>query len=478
MPSQMFADAQFDELQNSPLGYPPDEMPSSVGNEVGGNPLRTKRCVLVGTLTAAFALIVFLLTGEKALSAGLLGSALLILSLYHTPFALMVLYVLLPLEATMPLSPTFSVSKAMGILVLVSFAFARLGGWKVVFPAPFKAMLALAALAAISIVWALSAAWAAWGLLTLLLQLGLILILVNTIRSQADLRMMMWALVVGGTIASFFLVSGVAAHETGPKGLGRVAFTEEEGASLNSIAANLVICFIAVVYHFLDGRLLRKVLMLSIVPLLLLAILKTQARTALGTAFLAPLVAFVFAATGRKRLTYGMAAIALSCLGYGVVHVALNTNILPVAAQERFRDTQYDLKESGRAEMWNNGIGFFLQRPVQGWGWKNFHVRSGGGKIASAHNNIVSLAAELGVLGLGVCATIYLLLLIGILRVPDVPLRWLGLAFVVATLSLGLTMTTYFQKNFWYALGFAIVVTTMPRSGTLAAGSHQKTWVS
>lgn len=471
MPNEMLADTGFGGRQTPPVNYSVDDMPGRIVDSADGQTLRTKRCLKVFVVAGVIALVVFLLTGEEVIAAALLGSVVLVLSLVDTTFALAVLYFLLPLESAMMISPTFSPSKAMGIVVFVSFVVTSLGRRKLVFPAPFKAMLALAVLATLSIGWALSSLMAALGVMTLLLHLGLILILVNTVRTQAVFRIMMWALVVGGALAALLIVTGVATHTSSHEAFSRTSFGGEEGSGPNALAACLVLCFMAVIYQFLDGGAFRKVLMLLLVPLLLLAVLKTQARAALGTAFLAPLVAFVFAATGRKRLTYGIAAIALSCVGYGLIHVALSTDILPRAAKERFRDSRHNIGESGRTYMWRAGIKYLKERPIHGWGWKNFHIRSGGGKLAAAHNNLISLAAELGMLGTGICVAIYLLLVLGILRTSYVPLRWLGLAFIVSSLATGFTMTTYFQKHFWYAIGFAMVIATLERRNKLAVGS-------
>ena len=66
---------------------------------------------------------VYWLTGDKKVAAGICGAVGVLLTLWHTPFGLFILFVLLALENAILLSSTFTVSKVMGIVILISFVF-------------------------------------------------------------------------------------------------------------------------------------------------------------------------------------------------------------------------------------------------------------------------------------------------------------------------------------------------------------------
>lgn len=137
---------------------------------------------------------------------------------------------------------------------------------------------------------------------------------------------------------------------------------------------------------------------LAVVPVLLVALLKTGSRggiIALGVLFL-----FAFATgDGRRRKQFLLLA-AVFAIAFSIVPhddlVQRFTNVFGTG-------TDYNLdSRDGRLEIWKRGIGMMLNNPLLGVGVATYEVADGvtAGSWHTAHNAYIQVGAELGVVGL------------------------------------------------------------------------------
>jgi len=250
---------------------------------------------------------------------------------------------------------------------------------------------------------------------------------------------------------------GQVSYASGGEKMGRVILAE--GTSPNILGNSILMGFFAGFYFFNEKSKFNKFIFLIAGPLMLYAILNTQNRTALGNAVIAPIVAFLVSAKGKYLIRNIFGIIGIGFLGYGLIWVALNTDLLSDYAKQRLLATENNLEESGRVGVWKTGLEFLAERPVYGWGWKNFPEKFPVSQksLTSAHNNIVAVAGELGLIGLVMLLSIYFVIFKQIFKIPRPPIRWMAVVFVMFTLIAGMTETTIIQKGFWYSIGFALL---------------------
>jgi len=416
---------------------------------------RTFKCLLVLFIALSIAALIYFFLHSRMYALGVLGVAVLGLSFYHTPFAFMFLFFFFPLESAYSFSQIGLGSRIIGLIIVVSYLVTRFRG-KLIISKSFIPIFIFNLFAILSIIWAVNPSASIEGIKSLTLNVIMIFILVNTIKDLKQMRMLLWAILIGGIISSVMIVQVQASFAQGGEKLGRVILAD--GTSPNVLGNSILISFLAGFYLFNEKGIFNKIIFILTGPLMLYAILNTQNRTALGTAVLAPLVAFLMSARG-KYLIKNILGILLVCMaGYGLFYVALNTDVLSEMAKARLRSSENDLSQSGRVDQWKTGLEFLSQRPINGWGWKNFSEKFPLHKtVRSAHNNIVAIAGELGVIGLLIWISIYLVILTQTFKLSHPPLRWLAIAFLVYTLITGITSTTIITKGYWYAVGFALL---------------------
>jgi len=245
--------------------------------------------------------------------------------------------------------------------------------------------------------------------------------------------------------------------------MGRAVLGEEFNP--NVLGNVIVFGMLAGLYVFFSGRLVSKLLVLAAGVIMLIAVVMTQSRSAMGSLVLAPLSAFILCARKGQRLKYLGGVVLIFLVGYGMVQMALKTNMMTERGKQRMMQSRYDIRESGRLNMWYAGWEMIKERPVWGWGLKNFGPRFGlQHHIYSAHNNIIEFTAELGLIGALLAAIIHISLYKYVRKSPFPLLEWLAVTFLFYTFYCGLTHTLYFFKDFWYALGFAMLIGKLSHS--------------
>lgn len=202
-----------------------------------------------------------------------------------------------------------------------------------------------------------------------------------------------------------------------------------------------------------------------------------------------PALLIYLAASAGTFFTYSRASYIALLVGSGIVilfkHkryllpaifvVMLLPSILPSSVMER-AGTSGDDSAEARKEYWKNGIGLMLTHPV-GVGWRGYSKNeiARGQRIKDPHSMYVLVAAEQGVVGIGLF--VFLLVATGreivkaIKRAKTPFSQGLGvgmfgalIAFAINCLFGSRMVWFYSVQHFWLLLGILMVITRVPES--------------
>jgi O-antigen ligase len=190
---------------------------------------------------------------------------------------------------------------------------------------------------------------------------------------------------------------------------------------------------------------------LAFIPAALFGITLTASRSSMACGLLA--VGYMALSLGGARhgarllLFGGVAALAI----YG-------GSFIPRDSVERLEDTSVELSDgdwNGRLPTWNEALRMIAERPFLGVGVSAFHsgaVESG----AAPHNLVLSILAELGLVGFLIFAGILLACGLLALRQPR-PQAWFWLTMLVSWLANALVHNFEDKKMTWLLFGLIAV---------------------
>lgn len=163
-----------------------------------------------------------------------------------------------------------------------------------------------------------------------------------------------------------------------------------------------------------DGR-IRRIMHAAAAVAMIVSILLTQSRGGFLAMLIVPVQIIAVMTAQRPRSKAGSPFKGISRPKLIVVTVLVGISALaiwqeiPDSAQSRIltvfstkKDYNLDLSDrTGRLSIWDRGIGAILDRPI-GYGIGTFPTVDGmrGGRYKAAHNSLIEVAVELGVLGL------------------------------------------------------------------------------
>jgi O-antigen ligase len=419
---------------------------------------RTRRILIASFAGVLMSLVLYAMTGDIKIAAMGIGITALVAGMLDPGIAFFVLFSVISVETMISPSSIFSISKVVGILVLASFTVHT--QWRdLKITAPLWYFIALFILSICSIVWAVSPINAALGVSTLILILGLIVMLSSYIRGINQLDILMYALVVSSMIGSLALIFFGQNFFAGGGGeeVGRMSLGGRDDSPVH-LANKIMLGYIAAIYLFQRNRGLLRWMILATAPISAYAILLTQTRLTLAALFLVPFFAFMLGLDRRRAGRYVVLGLAIATAGVACYFALAYLPILPEAARDRMIESVGFAQNSGRLQIWINGLSLFFSNIFTGVGVNNFDIAvEAYSNVKSAHNNYVSIAGELGIVGISLFITMLISLLVRGRSIQYAPLRWLCLAMLSFACLCGMTSETWDNKYFWYCIGFAIV---------------------
>jgi O-antigen ligase len=285
------------------------------------------------------------------------------------------------------------------------------------------------------------------------------------IRSLRDLEWLLAVDVIGAMAYNIYTVLFFSVDDSNGR-LGGLLYYD--GNDL----AQIIVCTLPVTFYFLrDGspRWQRRLALCSL-PVLLLNFIRAGSRGGfLG--FAAIVVAALLAfrpIKPRKRLAAILLLLgAISVIGGDAFWAKMKTILSP--------DDDYNMKsETGRWQVWKNGMSLIRQRPFLGVGARQFaqanasmsdlarqRIAVDDGRIPwqPAHNSYVSVAAETGVGGFAVFASLLIGSLLGTIRLMLRARRLAGGADLAALASsLALVFVGYMVSAFFLTAEYQAVL--------------------
>ncbi len=147
---------------------------------------------------------------------------------------------------------------------------------------------------------------------------------------------------------------------------------------------------------------------------------------------------------------------AAALLGLTAVFLVLLPFVTPLRSFQRLGTTRTELTEgdlNGRLGNWAEGLSAFTERPIIGFGSNMYRSVNVDGKVA--HNSFLSVAVELGLIGL----VLFLIVLLTVYRSILVQPRWTRWFWMTMFLVWGIgasTLTWEMRKSTWLIFTLAV----------------------
>lgn len=313
-------------------------------------------------------------------------------------------------------------------------------------------MLAFAAWVAASMFWSVRPGESLVFVFTMAQLAVMVLLIWEFGREPAQLRSLLWAFVLGcfvSAVGTFIVFSGSTAEE--------IRFAAP-GFNENDLGTVLALGVAVAWYLSLrSARPWAALLARAYIPVGVLAIILTGTRGAL----LVVLTAAALIPLTITRLSTRGRLLSLAALAVAFVAVAM---MVPPATIDRFQTIPAELASgdlSARRQLWGGAIQVFADHPFvgAGVGVSSIGIERITGLAERAHNSFLSIAADLGIVGLALFCLLLLSLVLGAIRLRQTE----RLFAVVLLLSIGVAMMSLhleYRKMTWFV--FAVVLGLFP----------------
>ncbi len=392
-------------------------------------------------------------------------------SLRRLTFRLLWLFVfVVPVEGLLLIEGVGTLSRAAGLLaVAAAVATVTVGGRRHRLIDTQLLILAFAAWTLLSLLWTIDLESTFYSAFTMV-QLAVMVLLVWEFAREPERQLqLLWAYVLGAYVGSFAAVQAFLSGQ--PVGeSGRYAAANANPGGFAQVLALAIP--IAWYLYLKSDRRLPGLVARGLIPVAMLAVILTASRSAL---IVLPVALSVIPLT-FTRISPIHRLLAVLSLGVAAVVVAA---VVPPTTVARLETIPRELTEgdlSSRRQLWDASVDVFERSPWVG-------VGAGAGGVAiqedirqrkGAHNTFLSIAGDLGVVGLALFGLI-LLSVYGRAIALGAPERY----FVVVLL---LTLTMFFlpshresDKTTW--LTFAFAVGQVPLAAHAARRSRDDLWL-
>jgi O-antigen ligase len=409
--------------------------------------------------------------GPYILLGALLGIAVAVAILLQWRLGAVLLVAALPFESALKFGAVASGIKALGLLTFVSLALALLTDQELFerFARLWQQPLALAVLAfvlwiAVSILWADNKGNTLGAMVTFL---GLFGLMVVVSLLEGRYLVLAWAALVFG--AALSVPAGYILPVPEGSDMAVSGRFGPGGAGPDSYGCRVAIAFFAGYFALLRRH---RVIACLLAPVFLYGIFATESRTALIALAAAPLLALF---VPRMAARLGWRILPVYVVGAAALAVFLALPSVGQSAQERYvtlSQIQSEETWNGRWSLWQGGLDVFASHPILGVGEGNFseaamehsvtvqaHSARKEHVAGIAHNMLLSIASQLGLVGL--------ILFLGILffafkaAVPIAQRSGLGtgvfLGLIVSMIA-GLTLTWELDKSLYVLFGSVLAL--------------------
>jgi len=383
--------------------------------------------------------------GQLLSGIAVVGISFTIVSFMEPLAALGMVFALAPLDQVFALDSVggvgYSGSKILSVPLFLAFIANAIRGSQRIRVVPSMVLLILLYMLALS-----SSIWSDVGDVSLksstsiLLLTMMIVVAITMLRNQRCLEQVMAYVVVGGAIAAMysllFSVAGSYQERVTVEGVNENHFSYALGF------AALAACYLAMK----RGKRINAMFYWAMAALLGVAILRTQSRgeiVALGGGLLAG--ALVGYRRYAGKIVVGL--ILIGCLFGTVYFIATATDFYNEAARDRLLNPMDESWEA-RVYYWTKAVDAIAKRPFVGHGYGMFMLASG--TFRDSHNTYIKLATELGIVGLALWVSCWVILLWRSLKLRSPLSAMFAITMVVHVTLRGLVLNTFTAKATWY----------------------------
>jgi O-antigen ligase len=291
---------------------------------------------------------------------------------------------------------------------------------------------------------------------------------INLIQNRSDLRLLIKVWVLGGVVEALCGIGGSLAYQMGRIENPFSLMFRAEGTlgDSNLFAAHLgAAFFLTILYRKLSQR--APSWTFVAMALQLVGIYFSASRGGLLSVVASLIFLWLFATSGKQKLVLGAA------LGLGAVIVALAISnqsglLASNPMTERLKTSTLSLNDpeaEQRARLWRVAVEGFLDSPIVGIGRGNYAYLEAGDPNGAghAHNTLLGLLCETGLLGLTSYLAFGSAVLFGLvrdwLRNPDRERRKTDSILLTALLVVGLSGVTINIENYrglWILLALVV----------------------
>lgn len=444
------------------LYYEPVERTSDIELPPAMNTLLLATWILVSLIGFA---VIFLAKNPVA-GTIIIAVPTLIGMVIKPTFALCIMMLVLPTGAGIGYKQTFSLDRAIGIALAVSFLLnilitrprLRIGNRALWVIGLYTLWVILSSLAAPYFGLEMRRAFTQVQLLALVLIVYWIL----QTNSESTFRWALRAFVIGTLGTALLAFMSGAAMRTMESAEARYAATLGEAIDPNMLAALTSIAFLTAIYLFARDRNLWRVVHLAAIlflPIMLLWIGSRGALIAMAFTLLSPLL-FIRQVVRRPLLALLLlAAIALASVSAGLL---IESGELQAPVLQRLTDVGYAI-ESIRTRM--QPIGRAVEAVTEypaGTGYYSWFERAG--TRIWPHNDFFLVLGVYGIPAGLLLVTLVIMLILTVRRIPLTPEKLYARAVLTFLLIMGLNIGQVFKKYYWL---FFVIVLLAERIGWL-----------
>jgi O-antigen ligase len=368
----------------------------------------------------------------------------------------------LPWENVAELPGIGRVSRLAGLLLAATWVLAVItSGWVRAPRASHLFALLFVLWNAASLLWTYDGPATLESVWTYLQLIALMYVIWDTVDTWAGVRWTLSAYLAGCYVTVVTLLLGYAVTGAGSEMYGRVTV-----GSFQPNDVGLILALGVPIAAYLTGavghgrrRQVWNVVCVAYVPCAAFAVLVTGSRAALAA--MVPGLVYVGYRLARRRLAAAVGAmVALAVL------TAVTLPFVPGRVLMRLEGTDAALRAgnlNGRQYLWAEAGRLIRDHPFLGIGGGAFHTAAVGAN-KEAHNLVLSLFAEVGLIGLGLFVAMLVTALLPLRRVTPV-LRGMWIAVFTAWMSAALLHNWENRKQTWFLIGLAVVCGALAEEG-------------
>lgn len=370
-----------------------------------------------------------------------------------TYILLLMMVFTIPIEGVTKIAGAFSITRLVGLLALASWL------TSVIIAGKFRRLHVIHLLVAAYILWfGVTSVWSANPVvtvsqLTTYVQVGVFFFLIwDILTTQIGIEHVLQAFVFGAAIAATGVLRNLLTSQA--YNVHNERYTSFGDVDPNSIGVIMVLAIVMAWRLAQSSELSERHAWLRVVnylyiPAATFAVLLTASRTAL----IAIALSYLFILIDMQGLAWASKLVILVLFAGALVLVV---RYVPAASIERLATVDESVSAgdlTGRGEIWQKGAAWIASEPLFGVGGGNFSYVVGNG--FSAHNFIISIWSETGIVGLFLFgAIICCVLWCALQHEPREALFWLTL---IGIWMIGASSLNWEQrKQTWLLFGLVV----------------------